>query len=80
MVASALTAVPATRLIGLQLTGMGDDGAAEMAELKARGGRTIAQSEESCAVYGMPRALVMRKGATSVLSEELIAPRLRAWG
>ena len=58
---------------------MGDDGAEEMATLKARGGRTIAQSEASCAVYGMPRALVLRKGATAVLSQEKIGSRMLSW-
>ena len=79
MVASALEIVPARRLLGVQLTGMGDDGAEEMAMLKARGGRTIAQSEASCAVYGMPRALVLRKGASVVLSQDRIASRMLAW-
>lgn len=79
MVASALEVVPAKRLLGVQLTGMGDDGAEEMALLKTRGGRTIAQSEESCAVYGMPRALVLRKGASAVLSQDKIGPRMLAW-
>ena len=79
MVASALEVVPAKRLLGIQLTGMGDDGAKEMAEIRSRGGRTIAQSEDSCVVYGMPRALVLRKGATAVLHHEHIGPRLMAW-
>ena len=42
------------RLLAVLLTGMGDDGKAGMREVKARGGRTIAESEETAVVYGMP--------------------------
>ncbi len=79
MVASAMRVVASTRIIAVQLTGMGDDGAHEMAEVHARGGRTIAQSEDSCAVYGMPRALVALKAATAVLDPPQIGRRLLAW-
>jgi len=42
------------------LTGMGADGAKGMVELKHRGAYTLAEAEESCVVYGMPRAAVER--------------------
>ena len=42
------------KLLAVLLTGMGDDGKAGMREVKARGGRTIAESEETAVVYGMP--------------------------
>ncbi|MCO8145848.1 chemotaxis response regulator protein-glutamate methylesterase [Rhodovulum tesquicola] len=42
--------------LGVLLTGMGDDGAAGMGEMRAAGAWTIAQDEASCVVYGMPRA------------------------
>jgi two-component system chemotaxis response regulator CheB len=42
------------RLLAVLLTGMGDDGKAGMREIKARGGRTLAESEETAVVYGMP--------------------------
>ena len=76
LVETALKTVTADSLIGVQLTGMGDDGAAELAELKRRGGYTIAESEDSCVVYGMPRALVERGGASEVLPGHAIAARL----
>lgn len=44
--------------IGIILTGMGDDGAKGMAEMKEAGARTIAQDEASCIVYGMPKEAV----------------------
>jgi two-component system chemotaxis response regulator CheB len=61
------------RVLGVLLTGMGDDGAAGMAAIQARGGVTIAESEESCAVYGMPRAAVQRGAAKAVLPLGVIA-------
>lgn len=42
--------------VGVLLTGMGDDGAAGLAAIHRSGGRTIAQDQATCAVYGMPRA------------------------
>ena len=44
------------RCIGVLLTGMGNDGAQGMKEIKEKGGKTIAQDKESCVVYGMPKA------------------------
>jgi two-component system chemotaxis response regulator CheB len=55
------------RTLGILLTGMGDDGAEGMATIRASGGLTIAESEESCVVYGMPRAAHARGGATWML-------------
>ena len=56
------------RVLGILLTGMGEDGAEGMATIRAGGGVTIAESEASCVVYGMPRAAVRCGGATWVLS------------
>jgi two-component system chemotaxis response regulator CheB len=49
------------------LTGMGADGAKGMEQLKHKGAHTLAESEESCVVYGMPRAAVER-GCVDVVS------------
>lgn len=54
-------------VLGILLTGMGDDGAEGLSLIRAQGGITIAESEESCAVYGMPRAAVERGAAGFVL-------------
>jgi two-component system chemotaxis response regulator CheB len=53
--------------IGVILTGMGYDGARAMLELQKAGGRTIAEHQSTCVVYGMPRAVV-ELGAASVVA------------
>jgi two-component system chemotaxis response regulator CheB len=55
---------------------MGEDGAEGMATIRAGGGVTIAESESSCVVYGMPRAAVQRGGAGWVLALSQIADLL----
>jgi two-component system chemotaxis response regulator CheB len=49
------------RALGVILTGMGNDGEKGMRAIKASGGRTIAQNEETCVVYGMSRASIEAK-------------------
>ncbi|MCB1739113.1 MAG: chemotaxis-specific protein-glutamate methyltransferase CheB [Gammaproteobacteria bacterium] len=79
LVQSALELVPASQLIGVQLTGMGYDGAQSMAELKSKGGQTIAESEDSAVIFGMPRELIERGGASEVLAADEIGKTLCAW-
>jgi len=55
------------RTLGVLLTGMGEDGADGLCQIRAGGGMTIAESEASCVVYGMPRAALLRGGATWML-------------
>ena len=52
------TACPGQFAVAVLLTGMGYDGAQGMAKLKAAGAVTIAQNEETCVVFGMPRAAI----------------------
>ena len=66
------------RSAGVLLTGMGTDGAWGMWAIRARGGWTIAESEESCVVYGMPGAAVELGAAAEVLPLGKIAARLAA--
>jgi two-component system chemotaxis response regulator CheB len=58
------------RAIGVILTGMGKDGAAGLKAIRDRGGRTIAQDEQSCVVWGMPREAVQLGAAQEVLPLE----------
>ena len=60
------------RAVGVLLTGMGNDGAQGMLRIAKAGGKTIAESEESAVVYGMPRAAVQAGAAQSVLHLDLI--------
>jgi len=60
------------RVLGVMLTGMGSDGARAFAALRKAGAFNIAQSEETCAVYGMPRSLVEIDGADEQLSPQQI--------
>lgn len=62
--------------IAALLTGMGSDGAAGMQKLKAAGAVTFAQNEESCVVYGMPRAAVALGVVDHVLPLEHMAGAL----
>jgi len=76
---SALEHVDAKNLVGVILTGMGYDGADSFAEIKKRGGKTIAESEDSAVVFGMPAELIERKGASLVLPLDKIALQIKAW-
>ncbi len=77
LVTSAMEHVAAAQLVGILMTGMGNDGAAAMARLHELGGRTIAEAEETAVVWGMPGELVAAKGADWVLPLPEIAGWLR---
>ena len=79
LVATALEQLGAARLVGVLMTGMGDDGAAAMTRLRREGGRTIAEAEETAVVWGMPGELVRRDGADSILPVHDIADQLMRW-
>lgn len=78
LVESAMASVPAERLIGVLMTGMGNDGAASMTRLKAAGGWTLAEAEETAVVWGMPGELVKAGGASAVAPLHALAERLVA--
>lgn len=61
------------RSLGVILTGMGNDGLKGLIELKRTGGRVFAQNEETCVVYGMPKAVVDAGIADKVLAIEEMA-------
>jgi two-component system chemotaxis response regulator CheB len=79
LVASARAHIEPQRLVCALLTGMGDDGAAEMSAVHAGGGRTVAESEETAVVWGMPGELARRGGASVVLPAHRIARQLTDW-
>ncbi len=58
-------------VIGVLMTGIGDDGADAMVNIRRAGGRTIAESEDTAVVFGMPREAIVRGGA------EIVAPAWR---
>jgi len=64
------------KVIGIILTGMGCDGAQGIGHIKDIGGKTYAQSEESCAVYGMPKAAYNTGAVDSLLTPDEIRSAL----
>jgi two-component system chemotaxis response regulator CheB len=65
-------------VLGVMLTGMGADGAAEFTKLRKMGAYNISQDQNSCVVYGMPRSLVEAGGADEVLPLDQIGARIRS--
>ncbi len=61
------------RLLGVVMTGMGKDGTAGAAWIKAQGGTILAEAEESCVVFGMPRAVIEAGLADEIVPLERMA-------
>ena len=61
------------RALGVIMTGMGNDGLEGIRDLKARGGRILAQSDATCVVYGMPKAIVDAGLADEVVDLDALA-------
>jgi two-component system chemotaxis response regulator CheB len=78
LVRSAMEVLPPQLLIGVLMTGMGNDGAAAMAHLHELGGRTFAEAEESAVVWGMPGELAKAGGADWIAPPAGIASRLKS--
>jgi len=76
---SVLENYDSKRVTAVLLTGMGSDGSDAFTEIKKRGGHTIAESEDSAVVYGMPAELVAKGGASLVLPVEKIAAQVATW-
>ncbi len=62
--------------IGVIMTGMGDDGARGMLEMKQAGAHTIAEDEESCVVFGMPNEAIKLGGVDTVLPLDHISGKI----
>jgi len=63
--------------VAVLMTGMGEDGAQGLGEVKKAGGMTIAQNEESCVVFGMPKAAIERGYATRVVALDVLSSTLQ---
>jgi len=75
MMSSAVTAFQSP-LLGIILTGMGKDGVVGLKQIKSKGGYVIAQDEESCVIFGMPRVAIEEGVADSVMSLDNISASL----
>lgn len=64
--------------LGVIMTGMGDDGAAGLLEMRKAGALTVGQDEESCVVYGMPKEAFKRGGVAKVVPLSAIAREIQA--
>ncbi|OKP01762.1 protein-glutamate methylesterase/protein-glutamine glutaminase [Xenorhabdus eapokensis] len=64
--------------VGVILTGMGNDGAAGLLEMKQEGAYTLAQSEKSCVVFGMPRAAIQLGAVDEVMDLQKISKTMLA--
>jgi two-component system chemotaxis response regulator CheB len=62
--------------VGVIMTGMGDDGAKGLLELKEAGAQTIAQDEKSCIVFGMPKEAIKLNAADYVIPLDAIAQKV----
>ena len=62
--------------VGVIMTGMGDDGARGMKEMRDQGARTIAQDEASSVVFGMPKEAIKRGGAEKVMPLDRISSQV----
>jgi two-component system chemotaxis response regulator CheB len=64
---------------GVIMTGMGDDGATGLLEMRESGSLTVAQNEATCIVFGMPREAIRRGAAKLITPLDSIAPTILAW-
>ena len=69
---SSVAKVYGSKTLGVVLTGMGSDGVEGLRAIRHHGGRTIAESEESCVIYGMPKAAV----EAGVVDQVVALPRM----
>ena len=77
LMASAATAF-GPRALGIVLTGMGADGTEGLKAIQAAGGHTLAESEDTCVIYGMPKAAVAAGVVTKVVPIDRMAEEILA--
>ena len=66
--------------LGVIMTGMGDDGAAGLLEMRTAGAHTLAQDEESCVVYGMPKEAVKRGAVDKIVQLDHLGREIAGFG
>ena len=66
--------------MGVLLTGMGDDGARGLLEMRQAGSHTVAQDEDSSVVFGMPKEAIQRGAAVKVLALGKVANEITTYG
>jgi two-component system chemotaxis response regulator CheB len=76
MMSSAVSAFP-RKVMGIVITGMGNDGVKGMKEIRKSGGHTVAESEDTAVVFGMPAEVIKAKAAESVLPLDMISAEIR---
>jgi two-component system chemotaxis response regulator CheB len=75
----SVASIAGSAAIGVILTGMGNDGAQGMGEMHDEGALTLAQNQESCVVFGMPRVAVESGAVDESLPPDQIVKRLLEW-
>ena len=70
--------VAGANALGVIMTGMGDDGAAGLLEMRQAGARTLAQDEDSCVVFGMPKEAIKLGGVERTVPLGAIAREIMA--
>lgn len=73
---SVLERIGGSRMVGVVMTGMGDDGADAMVKIRQAGGITIAEDESTAIVFGMPRETIRRGGAEIVVPAHRMAEEI----
>jgi two-component system chemotaxis response regulator CheB len=76
---SSVAAAAGPNALGILLTGMGNDGASGMLEMKRAGGRTVAQDENSCVVFGMPKEAIAMGAVDCIVPLSGIAAMILSW-
>ncbi len=67
-----------SRVVGIVLTGMGSDGTEGLRAIRHRGGRTLAESEETCVIFGMPKAAIEAGVVDRAVRLDLVAEAMLA--
>ena len=76
---NSLSHIFGERCLGIVLTGMGDDGSDGVISIKNNGGRTIAESEETSVIFGMPKEAIATGSVDKVVALDEISNEIVKW-